>query len=222
MLLGISIQYMNVIFEIIMAFVLCLISLQSYSIFKLSKENKYKWFSYSFFAIALAFAGRILMNIVIHTQNIRKIVAGAVIVTFNNTGASSILWNYGLFTYRIFMLVGLLGIFLIITNSKEKKNWLLLFYLAISTALASMHIKFMFSLTCAIILGLISLQFYQNYKIRPKKSSFGVALSFYIIFLSHAIFIFEQFDHSLFVVGEVVQLAGYILLLAVYVSILRK
>jgi hypothetical protein len=222
MIVGFSVEYLNCIFETIMVAVMFLISLYSYSIFKLSKENKYKWFSYSFLLIAIAFIGRILMNFVVYTRSIRKVVANTVIMTFNHTSASDVLWNYGLFGYRLFLLVGLLGIFLIIVRSCEHKNWLLIFYLAILTALVSMQVPYIFNLTAAVILGLITLQFYQNYSKRPKKTSFGVATAFFIIFLSQVTFIFERFNYSLYVAGNVIQLVGYLLLLSVYIWILRK
>jgi len=218
---GFSLQYMDCIFEIIMVAVLILISLHSYSIFKISREKNFKWFSYSFFVIALAFVGRILMNTVIYTQNVRQKVAGLIITTFKHTSASDVLWNYGLFGYRTLMLLGLIGIFLIITKSRKKKNWLLLGYLAVLTALASMQIHYIFNLTATVILALISLQFYQNYLKHPRKSTLGVTAAFSVIFLSHAIFIFEGFNHLLYVAGEIVQLVGYLLLLAVYIALLR-
>lgn len=222
MIVGFSLKYIDSIFEIVMVAVMVLISLYSYSVFKLLKEQKFKWFSYSFFIIALAFVGRILMNIVIYTQEIRKKLANVIIITFKSTSASNTLWHYGLFSYRTLMLLGLIGIFLIITNSRKRKNLLLLFYLAVLTAFTSMRIPYVFSITSAVILALITLQLYQNYLHRPKKSALGVAIAFCVIFLSHIIFIFEGFSHLLYILGEVVQLAGYLLLLAVYISILRK
>lgn len=219
---GFSLQYMDCIFEIIMVAVLLLISMHSYSIFKISREKSFKWFSYSFFIIALAFVGRILMNAVIYTQEIRKKIAGVVVLTLRHTQASAILWDYGLFGYRTLMLLGLIGIFLIITKSKKKKNWLLLGYLAVLTALASMQIPYIFNLTAAAILSLIGLQFFQNYLKHPRKSTLGVTAAFSVIFLSHAIFIFEGFNHLIYVAGEIVQLVGYLLLLAVYIALLRK
>ena len=123
--------YLGCVFEAFMVGILALISLHSYSIFRITKEDRYKWFGLSFAVIALAFIGRIMMNLVVYTQEIRRKVAGAIIVTFKHTSASDFAWNYGLFAYQSLMLIGLIGIFLIITRSKEKKNWILMFYLVI-------------------------------------------------------------------------------------------
>jgi hypothetical protein len=213
--------YWDCIFELIMVAILALISFHSFSIYKIMRENKYKWFSYSFFAIALAFVGRIAMNFIIYTHQIRRVVSGAVIATFRHTSASDVLWHYGLFTYRSLMLIGLLGIFLIITDSKEKKNWILMFYLAALTAFTSMQIPYIFNLSAAVILGLIFVKFAQNYIKNSRKSSFGVAAAFLTIFFSQVTFIFVSFDYSLYVAGQIIQLLGYMLLLAVYVAILR-
>lgn len=214
--------YWDCFFELLMVTVLGLISLQSLSIFRLTKEKKYKWFSYSFAALAVAFIGRIAMNFVVYTTQIRKVISGTVIATFRHTSASAVLWNYGLLTYRSLILVGLIGIFLIITESKEKKTWLLLFYLALLTAFLSIRIPYVFSLTAAVILALIFVRFYQNFLDRPKKSAWAVAVAFFIIFVSQVTFIFASFNYSLYVAGQVIQLMGYLLLLAVYVRILRR
>ncbi|MBT4114723.1 hypothetical protein HOD83_01310 [Candidatus Woesearchaeota archaeon] len=214
--------YWDCVFELLMVAVLTLISLHSYSIFRLIKEAKYKWFSYSFAVIALAFVGRIAMNLVIYTTHVRKVVSGAVIATFKHVSASDILWHYGLFTYRSFMLIGLIGIFLIITESKEKKSWILMLYLAILTAFTSMQVPYVFSLTAAVLMGLIFAKFYQNFVNRPKKSAWGVAMAFFFIFASQVTFIFASFNYSLYVAGQVIQLLGYLMLLAVYIRILRR
>ena len=216
------ILYWDCLFELLTVAVLGLISLKSYSIFRVTREKKYKWFSYSFATIALAFLGRISMNFVVYTQEIKQIVAGAVIATFRHTSASYVAWNYGLFSYRALMLLGLIGIFLIITNSEKKKSWILMFYLVLLTAFVSMKVPYIFNLSAAVILALIFAQFYQNFLDRPKRNSWGVAMAFFFIFTSQVTFIFASFNHSMYVVGQVIQLGGYLMLLAVYIRVLRR
>ncbi len=217
-----QVAYVGCIFELIMAFILLLISFNSYSIYKVINENKYKWFALSFFSIALAFVSKLIMNFMIYTNEFREVVSTVVISAFQNTSATYYLGYLVFFSSRILMLVGLTGIFLIITNSKEKKNWILLLYLAILTAYASTKISYIFNITAAVILGLIFLRFYQNYINKPKKGALGVALAFFTICLSYITFIFVSFDYSLFIAGEIIQLMGYLILLVVYLSILRK
>ena len=217
-----QVTFMGCAFEAIMALVLLAISFYSYSIFKITREKSYKWFSASFALIAMSFIGRVIMQFVIHTNSLRKTVSDVVVLTLKHNGASDILWHYGLFSYRTLMLLGLIGIFLILTKSKEKKSWILLGYLAIMTAVVSMRQMYVFDLTAAAIILLIFAQFAKNYMRRPSKRSLGVALAFLIIFFSHISFIFMNFDYSMFVAGKIIQLLGYLTLLAVYVGILLR
>jgi hypothetical protein len=217
-----QVTYMGCAFEAIMALILLAISFYSYSVFKITREKNYKWFSASFMLMAISFIGRVIMEFVIYTAPLRSKVSDVVVLTLKYNSASDILWHYGLFSYRTLMLLGLMGIFIILTKSKEKKNWILLGYLAILTSVVSMQLLYVFDLTAAVILLLIFAQFAKNYMRRPSKRSLGVALAFLIIFFSHISFIFMTFDYSLFVAGKIIQLLGYLTLLAVYVGILLR
>jgi hypothetical protein len=217
-----QVAYMGCAFEAIMALILIAISFYSYSIFRITREKNYKLFSASFMLIAVSFIGRVIMQFVIYTAPLRKTVSDVVVLTLKHNSASDVLWHYGLFSYRTLMLMGLIGIYLVLTKSKEKKNWILLSYLAVLTAVVSMKQLYVFDLTAAVILLLVFAQFAKNYARRPSKRSLGVAIAFLTIFFSHISFIFMNFDYSMFVAGKIIQLFGYLTLLAVYVGILLR
>ena len=104
---------------------------------------------------------------------------------------------------------------------KKRVVWLLL-YFAIITAILSIFSYFIFHLTLVVLLSMIVHHFFCNSKLHPSKTANMVFYAFLLLLLSQMVFIFNLLNKNLYVVGEVFQLAGYVVLLVTYIMVLKK
>jgi hypothetical protein len=152
---------------------------------------------------------------VLHTQ-----VIGSTQYTQIILKSSEILSMSGLFFYRLLTLAGFFMLYSIY-EKQSKANIILMAYLVITSVLFSKEGYYIFYILSFIFLGIISNRYYQNYKNNKKKETLMLAASFAIITLSQLFFMMVNFRLYFYVVGEIIQLAGYIFLLATFIMVLR-
>ena len=151
----------------------------------------------------------------LHTQ-----VVGSIQYTQIILKSSEILAMSGLFFYRLLTLAGLFMLYSIY-EKQSKANILLMAYFIITSVLFSNEQYYIFYILSFIFLGIISNRYYQNYRTNNKKEIRMLAASFAIITLSQVLFVFVDFTRHLYVAGEIIQLIGYIILLATFIMVLR-
>jgi len=78
-----------------------------------------------------------------------------------------------------------------------------------------------FHITAALLLVFISYLTVRNYINVRKRASLLIALAFLTLLVSQMIFIFIVLSNYAYVVGEIIQLAGFLLLLAGYYKLAR-
>jgi len=78
---------------------------------------------------------------------------------------------------------------------------------------------FVFYLTSAVLLGLITLNYYKNYLNSQNQNAFRVMTAFLIMLLGNLFFIFVFLVEEFYVIGEVLLLAGFLVLLYTYYKI---
>ncbi len=215
------------IFEIVSIIVALLIAFSSYKIYKFTKEAKYKYFSLSFVLIAIAYVFKILTNFTLFRQSIIEKTIGDLTYTFLAIQKSDIFLILGYLLFRFLMLIGLIGIYLILDKQSKqtevnKRIIVLLTFFAFITAMISHYYFIIFHITAALLLGFITYLFYNNCKKKCTQTSRLVSTAFLIIFISQLLFILVQFNTEFYVVAEVFQLLGFIILLITYFLVLRK
>ena len=134
--------------------------------------------------------------------------------------SSEILAVSGLFFYRLFTLLGLFVLYSIYEKQSKANIALMTYFIAISVFFSKEE-YYIFYLTSLIFLGIISNRYYQNYKDNKENTSGMLATSFLIITLSQIFFIFANSAKHFYVVGEVIQLIGYIALLITFIRVLK-
>lgn len=210
----------DIFIDSIALLVLLSIAIFATKYYRIKKSKNYFYLALSFYLISLSFFSKILINFtiyyqVLHTQMIGSIEYAQVILK-----SSEILAVSGLFFYRLFTLLGLFLLYSIY-EKQSKANIVLMIYFIIISILFSKEEYYIFYLTSFIFLGVISNRYYQNYKDNKEKTSGMLAASFSLITLSQIFFIFVNFTKHFYVVGEVIQLLGYILLLATFIMVLK-
>ena len=214
------------VFEVFSIIVACLIAFSAYRLFRFSKEYKYKYFSMSFLLIAIAYIFKILTNLTLYQQKVYEGTVGNLTLTFLTVHKTEIFLILGYLLFRFLTIVGLIGIYLILDKQAKqainRKTVILLVYLAFLSAVLSHFYFFIFHITSILLLSFITLICYNNCKAKASKSGKLVTLSFFIILLSHLFFILVLLNLDFYVLAEIFQLFGFIILLITYFMVLKK
>ena len=212
----------DALFEFFAVLATALLSFYSYKLYSFNKRTSYKYFSFSFLLISLSFIFKIITNMIIYFPVLKQHTIGFFTITYRIVTETNVVAILGLFIYHLLMLLGLFGIYWIIGKSREKNKFLLLLYFVVLSAFFSTSSYLIFHITAAVFLVYISYLYYTTYYEKKKTTTYLVFLSFFLLFLSQIIFIFIFLDLRIYVFGEIIQLAGYLLLLYEYYLLARK
>ena len=212
------------IIEAVAAIVCMLLVYYSYKCFRLTRENRYLYFSTAFSSLTIAFIAKIFGTLAIYKPIITRTTIGSTIhETFGRLTPTDIN-AIALIVHFFFILLGFMILFLIYSRLKWRNQRvvaLMLYFVFIATWLGIVHYQ-MFYFTSFVLLLLITYSYYKNYKdIKTWKARF-VLFSFGILLLSQAFFIFVIYSRTIYVLAELLQLLGFVYLLIPFMLIFRK
>lgn len=210
----------DIFIDSIALLVLLSIAIFATKYYGIKKSKNYLYLALSFYLIALSFFSKVLINFTIYYQVLHTQTIGSIEYTQVILKSSEILAVSGLFFYRLFTLLGLFILYSIY-EKQSKANIILMIYFIVLSIFFSKEEYYIFYLTCFIFLGVISNRYYRNYKKNRENTSGMLAASFSVIALSQIFFMFVNFTKHFYVVGEVIQLLGYILLLITFILVLK-
>lgn len=210
--------------EIIATFVCVLLVFYSYKCYKLTSERRYAYFSISFISLTIAFVSKVIGTIAIYSPEIKETTIGYVGAGILNILGLTVINPLSWLLYIFFTIMGFMMLFLIVSKlqCKDKRVIAMLLYLVfIASWLGIVHYQ-LFYLTTFVMLGLIAYSYITNYKEIKSKNSLLVSISFSILFLSHAFFVFAIYSKSLYVIAQMIQLLGFLCLLIPFMLIFIK
>ena len=212
------------IIELIAVIVSVLLVYYSYRCFKLTKENKYLYFSTAFLSLTFAFIAKIIGTLAIYRPAITRSAIGSTIHQAF-TGLTPYYINALAFiVYTFFTLLGFMILFLIISRLSWKNQRviaLLVYFVFLATWISIIHYQ-LFYLTSFVLLLLITYSYYKNFKeIRSEKAKF-VVIAFGVLLVSQAFFIFVIYSRIIYVMAELIQLLGFVYLLIPFILIFKK
>jgi len=212
------------IIESIAVIVCVLLVYYSYKCFKLTKENKYLYFSTAFLSLTFAFAAKIIGTLTIYKPAItRSALGSSVHQAFRSLTPSSIN-AIAFIVYIFFILLGFMVLFLIISRLTWKNQRviaLLVYFVFLATWISVIHYQ-LFYVTSFVLLLLITYSYYQNYReIKSDKARF-VSIAFGILLVSQAFFVFVIYSKIIYVLAELIQLLGFVYLLIPFILIFKK
>jgi len=221
----------DLIFEGISLIVAFLIAAYSWKIYSMSKENRYAYFSLAFVLIGISLAIKMFTYGVLYFEPLRDGVATTLtLVVGNNLQFADLFYRAAFFLQMTGLLGAWMLIFFISQKSRERlhsyyevSQIALFLYLILLICFVSNFKYSVFYLTSAVILGLTVLNYYKNYlnsKGNPK--SLLVMAAFIFILFSNLSFIFVFLWDSLYVMGELFLLIGFLLLLYAYRQVKRS
>ncbi len=212
----------DIAFEIVSIIVAVLISYYSYKLYTISKKKEHKYFHIFFLMIAIAFVFKILTNFDLYFEVLNTLHIGSMQIQYISKNISTIYRFGGLFMYRLLTALFAYGLYMLSYRKHDRKDLLLFVYFLSVLAFFSYYSYFLFHLTIIIILGFVSMNYWRNFKKKHTTNSKCVAYGFIMLSLAHLVFAIVEIDLALYVVAEVLQLAGFCLLLGAFISVIRK
>lgn len=212
------------IIEIIAIIISLLLVYYSYKCYKLTGEKRFLYFSIAFISLTLAFFTKIIGTLAIYSRDVRE---SALAKTMDSAFESITIFSINsaaFLLHTFFMIFGIMMLFLIISKltwENKRVIAMLLYFVIIATWLGAIHYQ-LFYATTFVMLTLISLSYYQNYKEIKSENAKLVAYAFLILLISNAFFIFIIYSKTIYVIAELLQLLGFIYLLIPFILVLKK
>lgn len=213
----------DLIIDIVSVFVLSLIAFFSIRYYRINKKNRnYIYLAISFLLMAVSFLAKILTNFTVyyHIYEIRDF--GIYTLTHYSIKASTILFDAAYLFYRLLMIAGLYILYSIYQKSQPKSNIYLIAFFILVSAYFSQSQYYIFHLTALMLLALITIQLYNNFRKNMQHNAKLLAISFAIIGISQIFFMSAGFSSLLYVIAETIQLLGYSILLITFIKVLRN
>jgi len=212
----------DMIFEAIAIIVVFLIALSSFSFYKFSRQVRYKYFGLSFLAISISFMAKILTNVMVYSSRVQQFTFESIIHAYGLIEGSKLFYHVGFFAHQFLMLLGLLGIYYIVSKSRlDSKIVLFVFFIAQLTLLTTFK-YFTFYVASALLTALIVIHLQKSKSEQKNAKKDLVIPAFSMLFVSQVVFNFIYIDNIAYVVAEVLQLIAYLILLYEYYKLVLK
>lgn len=216
--------------DIIILIVALLIAGYSWRVYRLNKENRYAYFSLAFLLIVVSLLMKVFTSTILYFTPIRDVAADVLRpLAGPRLRFSSLFYLSAFFLQMVSMLGAWLLIFFISQKPRarlkkfyEISQMALFVYLVLLISVVSNFKYFVFYLTSAVLLGLITLNYYQNYLNNENPNTFRVMVAFLLILASNLLFVFVHLIRPLYALGEILLLLGFLLLLYTYSTITKQ
>ncbi|NCN86785.1 hypothetical protein GW932_03050 [archaeon] len=201
----------DVILDTLIIIISGLISVQSKKIYSIIKDKDYKRFSMAFALIGFAFLFKIIIGLtILHTIEITEINLFSQIG--NIIENLQIINFYSILFFKIFLMVGVIALFLITNKNKKSQNLFLLIYFGTISVILSIYANFIFYFTISIILSLLVIYFYKNFKENPSQHRKLTFLAFLFILIGNTIEIFNVYSNIFYISYEILLFVGFSIL----------
>ena len=113
---------------------------------------------------------------------------------------------------------------LICINHKQflKSNVIIILFSFFMITYFSHNSYFVFHLTAMLLLLIVTYHYHLTFRSKKNYNTMLLMISFFMIALSHLLFIFETIQPIYYVVAELFQLFGYFMLLLTFILILKN
>ncbi len=189
----------DLIFALVTLVISLFIASYSWKVYKLTSENKFKYFSIAFGLVIIALCFKLITYGVLYFNPVREIADVTLKpITQGDTSISDLFYRAGYFLQMISTLGAWLLIFFVSQKSRARLNRfyevsqiLLFIYLVTLISIVGNFKYFIFYLTSLVILSLIVLNYYKNYLNNNRnENALLVMWAFLLITVAQVFFIF--------------------------------
>jgi hypothetical protein len=213
----------DIAIDIISALVVLLICYFSFKNYLLDKQTNKK---HLLLAIAFAMLGgsflvKVLTNIASHKTGVmdQTFIVNLLGIRINQYYPDVL--AIGFLTYALLTLFGFYALYALSANDRLSMNYIIIAYFIVISTYFSRFNYYLLYFTAFLFIAAITRRYIFTYIANKHENTKYLAVSFALIALSQFTFIFTSTDSSLYTIAELIQLAGYGVLLYTFISVLK-
>ena len=210
----------DIAIDVISIIVLALIGFFSIRSYNIKKNKNYLYLALSFFLVSISFLFKILMNFEIYYHVVKTQQIGFLTITYQTMQESDMIFIIGFLLYRVLTLIGFYILYSIYQN-QPRLNHILAVYLIIVLTYFSQSAYYIFHLTLAILITLITIVYSTKYLDKKNNTTKILAASLAIIAISQIFFMLVNYNTQFYVIAEFTQLIGYLGVLTTFIMVLK-
>jgi hypothetical protein len=211
----------DVSIEIFSFIILSLFLYYSIKSYKITKNKKALYLGIGFFLIAIAELATIFTKLVLFYDTTFTRQIGQLVITYQVTKSVDFFYEAGFFFHKLFTLFGLYIIYKFPLKKIATRDLILTGLFIIVSAILSNLFFFVFHIIVIVLLIMITQNFQKVYKKNKLFTTKILVVAFIVLTASHIIFSLSTI-RLFYVAAQVMQLASYMILLAVIIRINKK
>jgi hypothetical protein len=207
--------------DLVSIIVLLFIGFFSWKYYSMNRHNKKHLLMFSAFAVlGVSFLFKIATYFILYSTNfqVQTYSLFGRLVYYVQPANSWLAVSF--VAYAAFMLTGFFLLYMVYEGLSAKTIILMSYLLAVSV-LFSVDAYIFMHITAFLLTLMITLSLWKNYRNNRLGATRALSISFGVISASIMLFILAHQYSSMYVVGELVQLAGYIILLGTFIMVLK-
>ena len=184
-------------------------------------QKKYSFIIMSFLFLTLSFIFKVISHIVLYMSSPGVKQVGIITLTYQSMESVEIGIFFGILLFRIAALLSLYFFYSTYSEKQSKSSMIIIIYLLLAVGYFSQQSYYFYHITAFIILLAICYYLFKVYKKNEYATTLLLTSSFAIIMLSRVLFIFLGVTALFYIMAEVVQLIGYLLLSMTFILVLN-
>jgi hypothetical protein len=206
----------GLIFGLVFAVITLVVSLYSFRVYRLSGQRQSKLFGTAFLLFSISYFIEFFLNLSIFSKLNEEIIS---LIDFQNIITLN---NLSIVAHMLFFALGLVTLFYMILNVKNKWIYSGLMFLSILFLLFSANKIWFFFILSSFLLIIISVYYLEHSIKHSNKRSVLMVIAFFFLLISHIHFIFSVTQEFEYVLGSFFELAAYILILINLIKAIKK
>jgi hypothetical protein len=209
------------IFDIFGMIILLVISIFSWKFYEINKKGKHLMMFVAFGVLGASFVFKIITYFMLYLTTFELQVLNVFGQLVYYMEPNNIYFTISFVIYSLLTLVGFYILYTIYEPKLPAKASLLIMYFLIIVTLFTENAYVFLHLTAMILTALITLSLWSNYKKNKLENTKGLAVSFGVLTFSRIFFILAALYSPMYVIGELVQFGGYVLLMFIFMRVLN-
>jgi hypothetical protein len=209
------------IIDIFIMLILLTIAFFAWKFYSINKNKRHLMMFVSLFILALSFILKIVTYILLYLTTFKIQVFSILGQLVYYLEPSNFLFSIAFILYSILTLAGFYLLYTIYEPCLTIRTSIFMMYMMIVIALFSENAYLFVHLTSMILTIFITFSLWRNYKKNQLRSTKHLAVGFGVISFSRIFFILASTYTSMYVLGEIIQFAGYFLLLLTFIAVLK-
>lgn len=209
------------IFDIFGMIILLMIGVFAWKFYNINKKNKHLMMFIAFSILGLSFVFKIITYFMLYLTTFKLQVLNVFGQVVYYMQPSNLYFSIAFITYSLLTLVGFYILYIIYEPKLPIKASILIMYFLLLITFFTENSYVFLHLTALILSALITISLWDNYRTNQLENTKGLAMSFAVLTFSRIFFILAALYSPMYVVGELIQFVGYVLLMFIFMRVLN-